>query len=120
MTRAVPVAASIVAGLVAYAVPAPAHMTAECLTSIAKMNMSSAAVSRLYSTWLTGKLAGWSPEHVSRVRAQLDAAVAKKDAALSNMALCCAPGRSRPMPGCDSTLDPNYDQYDFSTGDEGR
>ena len=103
----------VVAGILVYATPAQAHMTAECLTSIVKMNMSSTAVGRLYATWLTGKLAGWSPDHVSRVKAQLDAAVAKKDAALPNLILCCAPGRSHPIPGCDSTLDPNYDRYDL-------
>ena len=103
----------VVAGMLVYAPPAQAHMTAECLTSIVKMDLSSNAVTRLFSTWMTGKLAGWAPDQVSKVKSQLDAAKTKKDAALSNLALCCAPGRPQPMPGCDGTLDPNYDRYDL-------
>jgi len=117
MTRAVSVSALNVAGLAFYAAPAQAHMTGECLTSIVRMNLSYSAVNRLFSAWKTGKLAGWTPEQLSKVKAQLDAAKAKKDAALPNLALCCAPGRPQPMPGCDGTLDPNYDRYDL--GDDG-
>ena len=112
MNRAVPVAALIIAGLALCGAPAQAHMTGECLTSIVKMNLSSSAVSRLFSAWMTGKLAGWSPEQLSKVKAQLDRAKAKKSAALPNLALCCAPGRSEPMPGCEGKLDPNYDRYE--------
>lgn len=102
----------IVAGLLSWATPTQAHMTEECLVSIVKMDLSIAAVNRLYSAWMTGHLSGWTPQQLNKLKAQLDVAKAKKEAALPNLALCCAPGRSRPMPGCDGTLDPKYDQYD--------
>ena len=103
----------VVAGMLVYATPAQTHMTAECLTSILKMNLASTAVGRLYSTWLTGKLAGWTPKQLATLYGQLHTAKVKRDAAQQNLVLCCAPGRASPTPGCDGTLDPNYDRYDL-------
>ena len=103
----------IIMSTLLYAAPVQAHMTAECLTSILKMVMSSSAVSRLYSGRMSGELAGFTPQELNKIDAQLNVALARRGTALSNLVLCCAPGHSRPLPGCDGTLDPNYDDYDM-------
>ena len=90
-------------------------MTEECLVSIVKMDLSSSATSRLFAAWLAADLRGKPPEQLNKLKAQLDVAIAKKKAALPNLILCCAPGLSRPAPGCDGAMDPNYDQYDLDT-----
>lgn len=108
-TRAILLAALV---LIAGAPAAAAHMTKECLVSIVKLNSSTDAVRRLNTAWVIGQLLGAPPKQLSNLKEQLGIAEDRKKAALPNIVLCCAPGRSHPLPGCDGTLDPDYDSYD--------
>lgn len=101
-----------IAILFAHTAPAKAHITKECLISIVKLNLSTDAFRRLNTAWTMGQLLGLTPDELNRIKKQRDIADARKSAALPNLALCCAPGRSRPMSGCDGSLDQNYDRYD--------
>ena len=101
----------IVAIPLSLAKPSHAHMTKECLFSIIKLDLTTDAFRRFNTSSAIGRIMGASPKDIAETEALRDAALARKDAELRNLVLCCAPGHPGPLPGCDGTLDPDYDSY---------